>query len=1144
MAEILILLAPDSDGSVAVTVTDAGGRRDHHIAADAAAAMRQNISALTDSFESGYRPLADPVALIKLGHQLHDVFIAPADVDPAALVAEGTLIIHIISTDSGCLNLPWELLPGNDGGFLVADTRCTMRRSTRDNLPDASQQLIAPPLRVLFAACAPTDLAGLDYEKEEEAILRIAHRLGAAVHLEFAETGTFEELRDLVSEYRPHVVHLSGHASVRDGIGSFAFENERGKLDLRDAREMAEQLFAGRGVRLVFVNACQTAQAAAAGLCQTLTATGHVPLALGWGASIADDHATEFARVFFHELAAGQSVDLAVAAARRDLLARCRVRHEGVELLDASFALPQLFASDRTAAVVDQTLPPQPPARPGVSYTLLGDNIRGLREGFVGRRRLLQKTRPALRSGETTILLLTGIGGAGKSTVATRLANRYIGDGYRVVALQARRDETAQFCLRLVSELATACQRLGREADERMLLDGKRPLANRLRLAVEVLNETKILLVLDNLEALMPPPPAPCDWEIPEFAGFLRDLIAHLTGQGRAILTCRYLPPGYDSTLPHLAHEPMPDFTEADFFKYLRRHERVAQRIESGVLSNELIGDFHRKLGATPRFVEQACAILATLDPDRIAGQLESLSEPDPTTEGDELWQLQQDYFRDLFLPHLYQSLPEPWRLALSRLALVFEALPIDGVATVAGLDANDTGGFVSRCVGLSLLQCFGEADEVRTFAVYPLQREFFTASERLADEPRREAHLAAAAFFRRCLEGGGGEAFCLAIVAGLIACLHHAAEAGDYNNRIWSVDNLVWPLIGRGEYDAVLTLAEPLLRELRHPDILAIVARCLLEKGDWVESKKLACEELAERERFGDQNGEARVLHHLARIEFKEGNHRIARELLDKSLEMLREMGDKVGEAAIWHLQASIDSAEGLFAESKLTFFQSLAHNREVKNRVGEAASLNGLATILLREEDYAAARKVFEEALVIHEEIGDSPGEATTLNQIALINFFTKEYEPARLCFRKSLAIKKSIGDREGEATAWHNLSSVDLEEDRFADALRGFEQALAIRRTIGDRKGESATFLQLGGFAWKKDRREIGARLVATSCAIISTFTNVETTKNWRALADMMSVLGLEQSSVETLLREADDLYQRDRGTELVRQAFEGL
>ena len=124
-------------------------------------------------------------------------------------------------------------------------------------------------------------------------------------------------------------MHLSGHGLMRDGVGHFAFEDERGREDAHDGGEMAGRLFAGSDVRLVFVSGCQSARAGAAGLCQRLTVAGHVPLALGWGASIADDRATEFARSLYHDLASGQPMDRAVAAARRELLEKGRIGSTG-----------------------------------------------------------------------------------------------------------------------------------------------------------------------------------------------------------------------------------------------------------------------------------------------------------------------------------------------------------------------------------------------------------------------------------------------------------------------------------------------------------------------------------------------------------------------------------------------------------------------------------------------------------------------------------------------------------------------------------------------------------------------------------------------------------------------------------------------
>ena len=251
----------------------------------------------------------------------------------------------------------------------------------------------------------------------------------------------------------------------------------------------------------------------------------------------------------------------------------------------------------------------------------------------------------------------------------------------------------------------------------------------------------------------MPLPPAPPRWEDPDFAAFFRELTSRLTGLGRAILTCRYLPEGFDAEQPNLAHEHLPDFTEADFFKYLRRHDKVSLRIDRGELPRDLLTLFHRKLGGTPRFVEQASAVLATTDPDRLREQLEGVAETGEGTEGDELRELQQRYFSDLFLPQLYEALPPPYRLALSRLALLDVPIPLDGVASVAGLSAADARDAASQWLGLGLVQRFGEPDEVPLFGVYPLQREFLTDPERLPEAPARAAHGAAAAFFQESYE-------------------------------------------------------------------------------------------------------------------------------------------------------------------------------------------------------------------------------------------------------------------------------------------------------------------------------------------------------------------------------------------------------
>ena len=60
-------------------------------------------------------------------------------------------------------------------------------------------------------------------------------------------------------------------------------------------------------MRCLFLNACETGKAAATGLAEQLVLAG-VPLVVGWGLSVVDDTATEFATTFYTQLAANQRV--------------------------------------------------------------------------------------------------------------------------------------------------------------------------------------------------------------------------------------------------------------------------------------------------------------------------------------------------------------------------------------------------------------------------------------------------------------------------------------------------------------------------------------------------------------------------------------------------------------------------------------------------------------------------------------------------------------------------------------------------------------------------------------------------------------------------------------------------------------------
>jgi hypothetical protein len=218
-----------------------------------------------------------------------------------------------------------------------------------------------------------------------------------------------------------------------------------------------------------------------------------------------DDRANEFTETLYRRLAHGEPLSQAVAHARDTVRRSGALRQGDVEMQDATFALAQMYCSDDGADLYDSAAPRRPWQGPRIVHELLGDGVEGLREGFVGRRRDVQRLVPLLRDGDVTFVVITGIGGAGKSTLATRAANRLAAAGFVVRPVRAAEGPSAPERARLtlskvISTLSDAFLTQGRADLHRLLTSGEIALDQRLRLAVDGLNELRLLIVLDNFE--------------------------------------------------------------------------------------------------------------------------------------------------------------------------------------------------------------------------------------------------------------------------------------------------------------------------------------------------------------------------------------------------------------------------------------------------------------------------------------------------------------------------------------------------------------------------------------------------------------------------------------------------------------------
>ena len=209
---------------------------------------------------------------------------------------------------------------------------------------------------------------------------------------------------------------------------------------------------------------------------------------------------------------------------------------------------------------------------------------------------------------------------------------------------------------------------------------------------------------------------------------------------------------------------------------------------------------------------------------------------------------------RTCFCRNCATRLPPPFRLALSRMALLEVPLPSRRGARQPASEAHSQDA-TGRWLGLGLVQRFGNRRSPLTGL--SVQREFLTRPERLPDTQAREAHGAAAAFFQECFEKDREQELRLPIGVELLACLHHANAAGDKPRRRWAVAQLGRRLINRAEFASARELVGPLLTEDRHPDLLQVAARVALETGDWKAARTLTEEEQQARQAIGDRANE-----------------------------------------------------------------------------------------------------------------------------------------------------------------------------------------------------------------------------------------------------------------------------------------------
>jgi len=1019
--------------------------------------------------------------------------------------------------------LPWEALPRPDGrGPLALHPLVSVYRKA----DAASARLLPGPLRIVVAIAAPEGGgAVLDYERELRNVLaavRAARQDAADVRV--VPFATPEAIHAELDRGQAHVLHITGHGSP----GRLYLENPDGTVRPVTAGEFVDKAIpAGKMPPVITLAACYTDAAASQGgtsfaaqLCQHGAAA-----VIATETSVTDTYATRLLARVYGTLAQAGDPDVvgALSEARRQVQAELETSTSLADKLlggMGEWAAVTVLATAGSVCVLDPGRAAQTarqPSRP---------RIAGLADRedwyFVGRR-LEQRHWPTELTGpDRAGIVIFGIGGTGKTTLAAELVSRVRDqEPDRVLVSLAGP-------LNLEGLLGAAVSTLRRE----LLVRGDHDSAQAIRaldvvaradvgwqdrfavLREHVLDRVPVLVLLDNFEdnlRIKGLEYAVCD----ELLGELLAAWATDPGLGRLLITCRYR-----FVLPETAHRYL-SFRQLGALSWAETMKLAWSLPALNRLDDSELERVWRLAGGHPRSLEYLDALLSggrAVYPD-VTARLRAavtarLSGPEreewltARTKLDaalaEMVALAAD---DVLLDDLLARLDHVPGATDLLLGVSVYREPVDqnGVLFQAGypdpaaeyVPAQET---ALRQIA-SILGAAGIAvDESLDLWALPgdVQAQLMPHMTELklqAEPPYR-------------WPPGLAEKITLCQQASLLMVGNASDERARFFVHRWTATELA----DREDREARSRLVEahrqaaaywqwrvrawPQDRAVDVHDLLEARYH-LFEAGDAEDAGQVTEGAVTQLDHWGAWDQEASLIHdtltwlptdsprqagwilQLGILAYRLGDYDEAARQYQRSLDIAERLGNEAGMADGYLNLGILAQERGDYDEAARQYQRALDFRERLGDEAGMADAYHNLGTLAQARRDYDEAARQYQRALDIFERLGNQAGMATSYHQLGILAQFQRVYDEAARQYQRALDIFERLGNQADMAASYHQLGRLAKERGDYDEAARYYQRALDIKERLGNQAGMAISYLNLGILAHDRGDYDEAAR-----------------------------------------------------------------
>jgi tetratricopeptide (TPR) repeat protein len=881
------------------------------------------------------------------------------------------------------------------------------------------------PIKVLFLASNPKQTGRLSLDVE---IREIKNKIQASQnrdYLEFEQAWAvrFDELIQNLNEYKPHIVHFSGHGSNTGEIILLDKSDQVQAVNLEAIKELFSTVTQDN-IKVVLWNACYSKIIAEA-------IAEYIDCVIGMNTAINDEAAIDFAATFYGAIASGRSVQQAFKQAKAALMASQISEANIPELIHREQINPEeiILVSDKEDNNNSTIDFPQNLPYSGVIK-------------FVGRQNELTKLHEQLQETERiAITSITGMGGIGKTELALQYSiyhcqqKTYLGGICWLNALDTNVGiEIVNFGKAYLnlnppdnSNLETQVQYCWR--------NWQPPEGNVLVIFDDVAK-------YDKIKPYLPP-------NNPRFKVLITTRIQGFIG------------------FQELALNVLDEAAALELLTSLVG-ERIETELETAKTLCADLGYLPLGLELIGRYLNKKPDLSLAKMRDRLKLEHRSLN-PENSQE-----MTAKRGVKAAFELSWKELKPEEQQLACSLSLFALAPIPWSLVESCfPEIDEEDLEDWRDdKLVKLSLLQRV----EKNTYQFHPLIQEFLkTKLEEFpsqVDEWKRNFCKAIVAVAKKIPETPTQDD-----ILKVTPNIPHIEEVTE-NLTDWLTDeDLIQPFVGLGRFydgQGFYSQAEPWSEKClditqnrlgqRHSDVatsLNNLAGLYSSQGKYEEAEPLFLQALdMRRQLLGQQHPDvAASLNNLALLYYSQGKYEEAEPLYQQALEMRRQLlGQQHPDVAqslnnlanLYRRQGKYEEAEPLCQQALEMYRQLLAQQHP-----DVAASLNNLALLYYSQGKYEEAEPLYQQALEMSRQLlgQQHPDVAQSLNNLALLYYSQGKYEEAEPLYQQALEMYRQLLAQQHPdvAASLNNLALLYYSQGKYEEAEPLYQQALEMSRQL---------------------------------------------------------------------------------------------